>query len=222
MKMSNSVKWIIGLSVLLVVSLVIISLLFTRQRELKLQNKTLSDTTVNYKNKYGEAVSENKGFVGNIRDLKAQQKNWEKAGDSLRSVIRSNTIQLTVLKQKFQAAGSGVPDTVFRDTIVYIAGTAVDSSTLNIREKDEFHEFNLSASKKKYAYDFKAFLKTELHTEDMGGAGVKVTAVNRSPYIVESETKSLIVPRKKPSFWNSVKWFAIGAGAGVLAGSVLK
>jgi hypothetical protein len=220
MTISKTTKWIIGLSVLLLACIVVIALLYTRQRELKLQVKAKDDVTVHSTNKHGEAVSENTAFVGTIRDLKDQVKNWERKGDSLRSKINSKTRQVTLLQQKLSITGTGKPDTVFRDSIVYIGKEQVENSDFNIHEKDSLHEFTLSANKKKYAYDFKAILKTELLTEDLGGAGTKVTAINRSKYIIESETKSLIVPMKKPSFLAKFKWIGVGVGIGGVGAAV--
>lgn len=213
MKLSKTTKWIIGLSVLLIIALVFVFKLYTEKRQYKLQVKALQDTTVNYRNKHGELVTQNTAFAGSVSDLKSQVKAWKSKGDTLRSQVNSSTRQISLLKQKLRISGTGEPDIIRIDTTIIVADNKIDSPTYNVNRSDEYHSFQFAGNQKKYAYDIKVYPTTELVTEDMGNKGTKVTAISRNPYVYEQDTKTVVVPYPKRTFWQRSKDILIGVAA---------
>lgn len=175
-----------------------------------------NNENIQYRNKYNQLVSEKLAFIGDKKQLKEEIEYWKKKGDTLTSKLSSKTEQIILLKRKIEIINTGKPTIYKHDTTIMISDVAIDTVILSVDTTDKYHSFKFVGNKNKYAYKIGITDNTELVTEDLGKQGTLVKVINRNPYIVSSEAKSVIVAKKKPSVLAKIVWFVVGGGLGYL------
>lgn len=210
MKFKERIWWIA--SIILLIG--ILSQTVIKSNSFKKQVNAVRSENKEYRNKYNELVSEKQAFVGKAKQMKAEIEYWKSQGDTLRSKVTNQTQQITYLKKKLEIAGSGNVKPLPPDTVIVIAKTAIDTPIIAIDTSDQWHSFKFAGNKYKYAYQLSIIDNTEIETKDLGRKGTLVSVINRNPYIVSSEAKSVVISPEKPSVLKKAIWIGIGLGAG--------
>lgn len=182
----------------------------------KNQLKAATDTTVYYRNKSNQLEAKKTVFVtDNKSDAKAEIERWKAQGIDVQNKLNRSTKQLIILKRELEIVKSGTINIPKTDT-VYISDVVIEKPNISIDTGDAFHTLKFAANNDKYAYQIKITDDSELKVEDKGKKGTVVTLLNKNPYVISSEIKSILIKPKNKSFNKFVY-----LGAGLLGGYLI-
>jgi hypothetical protein len=207
-------------SVIMILVSLLLSFLLLREcksksdlgKELNLQKKAMSDTTKLHRNEKNQLVAEKLVFVGDKKAALQEVERWKTLGLSVQSKLDKTMKQLTIVNRKLEVSGSGKVKPP-KDSIITIFNVIIDTPSLSIDTGDAFHHLKFASNKNKYAYQITVADSMEFKIDDKGRKGTLVTVLNKNPYIVSSDVKSVLISNKKQSSF--LKYLSFMAGFGV-------
>lgn len=208
-----SKRYLVIFVTFLIISLIAINLkTCSRLKDARKLQHAMQDSNRMYRNENGKLISERLAFVAAAKDMKGLIEFHKLRGDTFETKFNKATTSLTLLKKSIKVTGAATPRIIKKDTSIFIGGLRIDTPSFEVDTGDAYHHMRILGNKGKVGYSFSVTDNTELHSEDLGKKGTRVSVLNKNPYVESSEAISLIVAPKKRQFWLRLKDGAIGAG----------